>query len=466
MADSESVGSGQVQRGHWGSRIGFILAASGSAIGLGNIWKFPYITGENGGGLFVLFYLACVVIIGLPIMMSEIIVGRRAQRSPVGAFERLRGERTAWRMVGWIGVVAGFIILSYYSVVAGWAMNYALMSIVHAFDDKSPDEISAMFGTLQKAGGINLFWHAAFMLAAIGVVIGGVQKGIEAWSRILMPVLFVMLVILATSATFQSGFAEAMSFVFEPNVDKFTAKGSLEALGHSFFTLSLGMGALITYGSYLRRDDDIVKASVAICVLDTIIALMACICIFPVIFSFGLAPEGGPGLVFSTLPIAFSQMTGGSLLAIIFFVLLVFAALTSAMSLLEVVASTVIDQFGWSRKKAVLVTGGLIFLFGVPTALSGVPWFSDNWVALFGMDFFGTFAELSANWLLPLGGLFIAIFVGWILPTEDARDEFQTGSSWGGLFSIWYASIRYVVPVGVAMVFLYSVGLIPEDWLK
>ena len=449
-----------VGRAHWGSRVGFILAAAGSAVGLGNIWKFPYITGTNGGGLFVLIYLGCIAAIGLPIMIAEVMVGRRAQRSPVGAFQRLRGEETTWRIIGWMGVVAGFIILSYYSVVAGWAMNYALMSIGRAFDGKDPGQISAMFGTLYSSPGINLFWHAAFMVTTVAIVMGGVKKGIENWARVLMPTLFVLLLLLLINAFFQPGFGKAVRFVFEPNSDKLTPEGVLEALGHSFFTLSLGMGALLTYGSYLKKDDDIVPASFLVTGLDTLVALMACLILFPVIFSFGMQPSAGPGLVFASLPVAFSQMTGGMLLAIIFFVLLVFAALTSAISLLEVVTSTIIDQLGWTRRKATIVMGFAIFIFGVPSALSGWGWFSENWTALFGKNFFDTFDYVASNWLLPLGGFFIAIFVGWVMPAADVEEEFKTGSKYGSTFGVWYMTLKYLVPLAVGLLFFYSVGLI------
>jgi NSS family neurotransmitter:Na+ symporter len=447
-------------RGHWGSRLGFILAAAGSAVGLGNIWKFPYITGTNGGGLFVLIYLGCIAAIGLPIMIAEVMVGRRAQRSPVGAFQRLRGEETTWRIIGWMGVVTGFIILSYYSVVAGWAMNYALMSIGRAFEGKDPGQIQAMFGTLYGSPGINLFWHAAFMVITVAIVIGGVKKGIESWARVLMPALFALLLVLLFDAFLQDGFGKAARFVFSPSAENLSPEGVLEALGHSFFTLSLGMGALLTYGSYLKKDDDIVGASFMVTVLDTVVALMACLILFPVIFSYGMEPSAGPGLVFASLPVAFSQMTGGMLLSIMFFILLVFAALTSAISLLEVVVSTVIDQLGWSRRKAVIVMGTAVFLFGIPSALSGWGWFSANWAALFGKNFFDTFDYLASNWLLPLGGFFIAVFVGWVMPMSEVKEEFSTGSKYGGTFSVWYFAIKFLAPLAVGLLFLYAVGVI------
>ncbi|MCA9593164.1 MAG: sodium-dependent transporter [Myxococcales bacterium] len=453
-------------RGQWASRLGFVLAAAGSAVGLGNVWKFPYITGENGGGLFVLIYLGCVALIGLPVMIAEVIIGRRAQRSPVGAFGKIAGEGTAWRMVGWMGVVSGFVILSYYSVVAGWTMNYALMGINRFFVGKNPDQIGQAFGTLYGAGDINLFWHFLFMLTTIAIVVGGVQKGIEAWSRVLMPALFAMLLVLLVDAAFQPGFSKALSFLFSPHADKLHPAGVLEALGHSFFTLSLGMGAMLTYGSYLSKDTDLVTASLLVSVLDTAVALVACMVLFPIIFSFGMAPEAGPGLVFKSMPIAFSQMRGGMLLTIVFFALLFFAALTSAISLLEVVASTIIDQLGWSRRRAVLVSGGAIFVFGIPSALSGGAQMFKKWESLFGKNFFDTVDYLASNWLLPLGGLFIALFVGWVMPEAERADEFKRGSRFAGLYQVWLLSLRYLVPLAILVLWLFSVEILPKAWLS
>jgi NSS family neurotransmitter:Na+ symporter len=452
-------------RGQWSTRVGFVLAATGSAVGLGNIWKFPYLVGENGGGLFVLIYLSCIALIGIPVMIAEIVVGRRAQRAPIRAFIRIRGENTAWRIVGWMSVVSGFVILSYYSVVAGWTMNYALMSINRFFVGKTPDQIRQAFGTLHASGDINLFWHFMFMLTTVGIVYGGVRKGIEAWSRVLMPALFAVLVLLAVDAAFQPGFASASAFLFAPDPGKLRPAGVLEALGQSFFTLSLGMGAMLTYGSYLPKKTDITAASALVCVLDTVVALIACFVVFPIIFSVGMAPEAGPGLVFKSMPIALSQMRGGMPLTILFFGLLVFAALTSAISLLEVVVASVIDQLGWTRRRASLIMGSAIFLFGVPSALAGSKKVFSSWPALFGKDFFDTMDYLGTNWLLPLGGLFIALFVGWVMPESARASEFSAGSRFGWLYPTWKWVLRLVVPTAILVLWLFSVEILPKAWL-
>ena len=453
------------RRGQWATRLGFVLAATGSAVGLGNIWKFPYIVGEYGGGLFVLIYLLCIAVIGFPVMVAEVVIGRRAQRSPIGAFMLIRGEATAWRVVGWMSVVSGFVILSYYSVVAGWTMNYALMAITRFFDGKSQEQIRQAFATLHGSGDINLFWHFIFMLTTVGIVYGGVQKGIEAWSRFLMPALFALLLLLMVNAALRPGFFAAAAFLFAPDASKLQPAAVLEAMGQSFFTLSLGMGAMLTYGSYLPKKSDIVSSSGLICALDTFVALVACMVVFPIILSVGMAPEAGPGLVFKSVPIALTQMRGGMPLTILFFGLLVFAALTSAISLLEVVTASVIDQLGWSRRRASLVMGSLIFLLGIPSALAGSGKIFANWAFLFGKDFFDTMDYLGSNWLLPLGGLFIAIFVGWVMPEHARSDEFKTGSRFGMLYPAWKWVLRLVVPAAILVLWLFSVEILPKAWL-
>jgi NSS family neurotransmitter:Na+ symporter len=447
-------------RVQWATRIGFVLAAAGSAVGLGNIWKFPYIAGVNGGGAFVLIYLAAIALIGFPIMIAELLLGRATQSSPVMAFSKMAGEESNWKAVGWMGVATGFIILSYYSVVAGWSLNYVLMSICDFTNEKSPEQINSLFDTLNSSGGINLFWHSIFMLITIGIVVGGVRGGIEKWSKILMPVLFIILVVLVVRSIFMPGFTKGVMFVFAPDLSNLTAAGVLEAVGHAFFTLSLGMGAMLTYGSYLSKKEDLVKASVVVCSLDTLIALMACLIIFPIVFSFGFAADSGPGLVFKTIPVVFSQILGGSLLSILFFLLLTFAALTSAISLLEVVTSHFIDSMGWSRKKATLITGSAIFAFGIPSALAGSKWIFSEWEGLFTKNFFDTMDYLASNWMLPLGGLLIAIYVGWFANKATVRTEFSEGSKYGFLFTAWLYVLRFLVPIAMIVVLLYKVGIL------
>ena len=292
-------------RGSWGSGLGFVLAAAGSAVGLGNIWRFPYITGENGGGLFVLIYLGCIALIGLPVMIGEVLIGRASQRSTVSAFKTLAGPSTPWAGLGWLGVIAAYCMLSFYGVVAGWTLHYTVLSARGAIAGKGAEEILAIFQSLNQDAGLNIFWFVLFMVITVLVVLGGIERGIERWSVILMPALLIMLLGLMVRAISLDGFSEAFHFVFGLNADRLTPGGILEALGHSFFTLSVGMGGMLTYGSYLSKKESIVGNAITVSALDTFIALIACLVIFPITFSYGLEAAAGPGLIFTTLPIAF-----------------------------------------------------------------------------------------------------------------------------------------------------------------
>ena len=446
-------------RGHWGSRLGFVLAASGAAIGLGNVWKFPYITGVNGGGAFVLVYLACIALVGLPVMTAEVLLGRASQKSPVGAFKQLGGG--GWAPLGWLCVVGAFVILSYYSIVAGWAMHYAYLSLTGQIVGLGPEGVGPAFGELFTSNGLNLFWHLVFMTITVGAVWGGVSKGLERWARILMPILFGFLVILLLNSFTMEGFAEAADFIFGFHTENLTAAGVLEALGHSFFTLSIGMGAMLTYGSYLRRNEDIVAASITISVLDTLIALMACMVLFPIIFTFGLEPGEGPGLVFVSMPIALSQMGAGTFFSSLFFVLLFFAALTSSISLLEVAVSYLIDEKKWARHKAVMLGGLVIALVGIPSGLSGgTALFGESFTGLFGRNWFDTADYLASNWILPLGGLGISIFTAWRLDDAIRHREFLEGSKLQFFYKAWLFLLKYVVPVAIVLIFLSALGII------
>ena len=447
-------------RAHWGSRAGFILAAAGSAVGLGNIWKFPYITGENGGGMFVITYLACVAFVGLPVMVAEILMGRSTQSSPVGAYRKLAGPGSPWMSMGWLGLASAFVILSFYSVVAGWSLHYTWLAVSGDLIGMDAASIAALFGEVFASPWLNSFWHLVFIGLTMAVVVGGVSKGVERWSRILMPALFVMLLILFVNALTLSGFGEAADFVFGLHTEKFTADGALAALGHAFFTLSLGMGAILTYGSYLQKDDDIVSAAVIISVLDTVIALIAAMILFPIIFTQGMEAAQGPGLVFVSVPIALGKMQGGVFLAVTFFGLLVFAALTSAISMLEVTTSYFIDEKKWGRRRATLLSGGLIALAGIPSALSGgTEFFGSHMEALIGKNWFDLCDYLSTNWMLPLGGLGIAIYTGWRMDERIRHEHFLAGSKLQFFYRTWLLLLKFLVPVAVVMVFLHAVGV-------
>jgi NSS family neurotransmitter:Na+ symporter len=442
---------GNQQRGNWGSSFGFILAAAGSAIGLGNIWKFPYIAGDFGGGAFVLVYLICVAIVGLPLMVSEFMIGRKAQENPVGAFQRLHKKGSIWQTAGWLGVASGFIILSFYSVVAGWALAFVYKAL-GGFSGTA-EQIQTEFTGLVANPGESILWHTIFMIFTIAIVLGGIHRGIERWSKILMPLLFVLLFgIMCYGLFFTTGGVKALSFLFRPDFHKLTAEAFLSALGHSFFTLSLGMGAMITYGSYMKQRDNLTRDALLISFFDTLIALMAGLAIFSLVFQYGLEPSQGPGLVFMTLPVLFAQT--GPLISVPFFVLLTFAALTSAISLLEVVVSYFVDERNWSRRKATLSMGGIIYLVGLLSAISTltIPFRGQE------AGFLDVFDYLSTNFMLPVGGLLTCLFTAWVMKEADKIAEF---GSRGFLYQGLKFLLRYVTPAAVLLVILHGLKLLP-----
>jgi NSS family neurotransmitter:Na+ symporter len=444
------------QRGFWGSRLGFILAASGSAVGLGNIWKFPYIVGQNGGGAFVLIYLVCIFVIGTPIMLAEFTLGRKTNLNPVGAFDQLK-PGSPWTGIGYMGVLAGFFILSFYGVVGGWTYAYVVKSFTGSvLGFASPKEAGTFFASFTGNTWEVLFYHALFMATCIAIVLKGVHGGIEKACDILMPTLVIILLLLMLRSLTLDGAMEGVAFYLTPDFSKISANVVLIALGQAFFSLSLGMGCMITYGSYLSEKENLTSSTVYVVMFDTLIALLVGMVIFPAVFSMGLEPTEGPGLVFSVLPTVFATMPLGHGVAVIFFVLLAIAAITSGISLLEVVVAYFIDQRGWHRKKAVLVVGSAIFAFGVPSGLSfGV--MAD--VKLFGMNFFDHVDNIASNYFLPLGGMLTAIFVGWVWGTKNAHQEIEKHENefdfpW---VQCWEFLIRYITPVAVGIVFVAKV---------
>ncbi len=437
------------------------MAAAGSAVGLGNVWKFPYITGRNGGGAFVLIYLACVLLVGLPVMAAEILMGRASQKSPVSAFRNLSRPGSPWVSFGALAVAGSFLLLSYYSVVAGWALHYSWLSVSGQLVARGPDGMQPLFQHVYESAPLNLIGHLTFMAMTTLVVLGGVAKGLERWSRILMPALFIMMLILLAKAFTLEGFVRGFTFVFGLHTEQLSGQGVLEALGQAFFTLSLGMGSMITYGSYLRREDDIMSASITICALDTVIALLAATVLFPIIFTYGMEPSQGPGLVFITIPIALAQMPAGSFLASVFFLLLVFAALTSSISMLEVSTSYFIDERNWTRSKATWISGALVAAIGIPSALAGGPgFFGSGMKSLVGANWFDSADYLVSNWVLPIGGLGVALFTAWRLDDAIRHDHFLSGSKLAFFYKAWLGLLRYVVPVAIVLVLLHALGMI------
>lgn len=439
------------------SKFGVIAAAAGSAVGLGNIWKFPYIAGVYGGAAFLFVYLGFIVAIGLPVMVSELIIGRSSRRNAFGAFKVL-APGSPWRFIGILGVGAAFLILSFYGVVAGWSVEYVILSLENGFSQKTPDEISTIFTTLIEAPIKPVLLQLFFMLLTAVIVVFGIKRGIEKYTKILMPVLVIILLFLCIKSVSLEGAKAGLEFLFKPDFSKLTGDGILSALGHAFFTLSLGMGTLITYGSYIKNDNNLINTAINVTVADTVIAILAGIAIFPAVFAFGIEPSEGPGLIFVTLPNVFHQMPGGYIFSILFFILLSVAALTSSISILEVVVAYFKEEFKWERKKSVIVATVLISILGVLCSLSmGVlsPY------TFFGLNIFDLMDWISANLFLPIGGLFIALFVGWYLGRKKVADEIAKGGKLSGVFLTGFMFlVKIIAPIAIAIVMLNKIGLL------
>lgn len=436
------------QREQWGSRVAFILAAAGSAVGLGNIWRFPYVVGTNGGAAFVFIYLIITALIGYPLMVTEMSMGQKTKKNAVGAFKDL-APNTPWWISGSLGVIAGFVILSFYSVVAGWAMSYFTKTVTGELG-VGTDFVASFLGHI-SSDWAPLIWHFVFMALTLGIIGLGVVKGIERTVKVLMPALFVLLVALVVRALTLPGAGAGIEFYLSPNFGDITAQTFLSAVGQAFFTLSLGMGCMITYGSYLNKKENITDNAAWVVGLDTGIALLAGLAIFPAVFALGFDPEVGAGLAFITLPAVFAAMPGGTLFGALFFLLLTVAAITSAISLLEVVVAWIIDEKGWSRRKASLIIGGLIFLLGIPASLSEGRW-SD--FTLIGMNFFEFLDFFQESILLPFGGLLTAIFAGYVWTAKKTREHANLNESKIVLGTWFDFFIKYIVPVAIIVVMI------------
>ncbi|GET27879.1 sodium-dependent transporter [Prolixibacter sp. SD074] len=446
----------QGKRDSFTSRFGIIAAAAGSAIGLGNIWRFPYVLGENGGGAFFLIYLFFIILIGIPLMLTEMTLGRSAQRNAYGTFKFL-STGTGWPLVGIMGVAAAFMILSFYSAVAGWALEYTLQAVENGFAGKTPVELNTMYGDFVSGSFWPVLWMLIFLLLTSTIVVAGVSKGIEKYTKILMPVLLVIIIILDIRAITLPGAGEGLEFLFKPDFSKLTGNAVLEALGQAFFSLSLGMGTIITYGSYINRKERLMSTAASVSFADTLIAVLAGIAIFPAVFAFNIEPDAGPKLVFITLPNIFQQMPGGYFFALLFFVLLVIAALTSSISLLEVIVAYFAEELKISRKKATWMSGIAAGILGVLSALSYGP-LKD--VTLFGKTAFELLDYVSSNILLPFGGLLITIFAGYILKKGVIKKGVEGESGHERLFKAYYFIIKFLAPVAIAFVFLNSLGIL------
>ena len=438
--------------GTWTGRWTFILAAAGSAVGLGNIWKFPYMAGEYGGGAFVLIYLVCILLIGVPIMVAEILLGRRGRSSPANSMAYLAEEARTfpqWKYLGVMGAVAGLLILSFYSVAAGWAFAY----IFEGFNGTSAEYYSQEFDGFLKDETRLILFHSIFIFLTIFIVSRGVIKGLETWINRLMPLLFIIVILLCIYATQTGAFIEGVSYLFTPDFSKINAKVILAALGQAFFTLSLGMGAIMAYGAYMPSNQNIGSTALSVAFLDTLVAILAGIAIFPIVFANGLEPSTGPGLVFVTLPWAFVNMPLGVIFGKLFFVLLSIAALSSAISLLEPGVAWIVESLKTKRYKAAIGLGSIAWILGIFSALS----FNliSDFTPIGEKNFFDSMDFLSNQVLLPLGGVFIAIFVGWVMKRNNVIDELNLKD--GLLIKIWFFLLKFLSPLMVGLIFILAV---------
>ncbi len=463
MAMQKLVGVSSDSNGrsaNWSSRITFILAAAGAAVGLGNVWKFPYIVGENGGAAFIAVYLACIAVVGIPVMIAEITIGRMGQQNPVKSISNIckrHGISKNWKILGFICVLASFTILSFYSVVGGWVLHYVTLAMSQSFSGLDHAGVEGVFSDLVSSPSLLLFWHFVFMGTTMLIVSKGIKGGIEKVVTFCMPTLFAILVILAVYSATTDGFHESIAYLFNPDFEKLTSEGVIVALGHAFFTLGLGMGTMIAYGAYLDKNISIVKVSCSVALLDTIVALLAGLAIFPIIFSNNMQPESGPGLIFQALPLAFSNMPFGSYFGILFFLLLTMAALTSSISVLEPVVQYLEENWQLARRRATLIAGSACWSVGVLSA------FSLNLLSDFHpLDFITTLEDktimgvlefVSSNLMLPVSGLISAVFVGWVI-----NRKFGRGSSFdsGAVGSALLTTTKYITPLAILVVFVSS----------
>ena len=447
--------STQSSDGRWSSRWLFVLAAAGSAVGLGNIWKFPYIAGENGGGAFVLIYLVCVAFVGAPIMISEVMLGRKGRASPINTMRKLTqaaGASSRWTFLGWMGVLAGILILSYYAVIAGWALNYIWLTASGTFDSASAQVATTTFDQLQQDPLAMMGWHGVFMLITIWIVAGGVSRGLESAIKWFMPLLFVLLLVLLGYSMSSGGFAQGWAFMFDFNWSVVGPETWLIAMGQAFFTLSLGMGTMMVYGSYVPEDSHIGSTVLTIVALDTFVAVAAGLAIFPLVFVNGLEVGQGPGLMFVTLPLAFGQLPMGAVFGTVFFVLVSFAAITSAISLTEPAIAYVVEEYNAKRSRVAISLGVFCWILGLGTVFSFNIWADVK--PLLGLNFFELVDQLSQNIMLPLGGLLIALFTVWALPQTIVREQLEVASD--RVMLCWRVVGGVIAPLGVAAVFIYT----------
>lgn len=444
-------------RDSFSSKLGVVAAAAGSAVGLGNIWRFPYVAGENGGGAFLLIYLGFIFAIGFPVMLAELTIGRRAQRNALGSFKKLAPGKP-WYLIGLMGIVAAFMILAFYSTIAGWTLEYLIQAFTNGFSGKSSEQLKESFEVFRGGSYRPIIWQLVFMFLTAFIIYKGVRHGIEKYTKILMPVLVFLIVVICIRSLTLDGAKEGMAFLFRPDFSKITWPVILDALGQAAFSLSIGMGTLITYGSYIKKETNLPSTALQVTAADTVIAILAGVMIFPAVFAFNIDPAEGSGLVFIVLPNIFEQMTGGYFFSIIFFTLLSIAALTSTVSVLEVVVAYFAEELNMSRGKATITAASAITVVGLFATLSFGP-LKD--ATLLGRTVFDWFDYLSANLLLPLGAIFIVVFVGWYLGKKNVKDEISNqGELRGRFINVFMMIVKFIAPIAITLVFIYGLGLI------
>ena len=436
---------------NFSSKMAVVAAAAGSAVGLGNIWRFPYELGQYGGAAFLVLYILFVIALGIPIMLSEFAIGRMGQTDAVGSFRKI-SPRRPWWLVGVMGVMAAFLIMGFYSVVSGWTLEYIYQALTNQFSGKDSASLTASFSAFSSHPYRPIFWASIFMAISAGIVLLGVKEGIEKSTKFLMPLLFVIIIALGIRSVTLPGGVDGLRFLFQPDFSKITSSVILSAMGQAFFSLSLGMGCMITYGSYVNKKNNLTHTVTEVTILDTLVAVLASIAIFPAAFSLGVNPGQGPELVFITLPSVFAQLPGGQFWAVLFFILLSVAAMTSIISLLEVVVAYVTEEFNLKRKPVTIVVTLAVMVFSIMSSLSFGVW---KEVTIFGMTFFDLFDNATSKVMMPLGGLLISLFAGWVVPVDKLREEIgNQGQLKLKLFTIYLFLIRYIAPLGILAVML------------
>ncbi len=444
------------KRSTFGSTFGTVAVVGGSVIGLGNIWRFPYIAGQNGGAAFILIYICVALLISVPIMLSEFSIGRAAQSNSMRAYAKVSG-RKGWQAIGYLGIATAFTILSFYSVIAGWGLEFIKESFTGEFMSMDAGQIKANFDAFVGTGWQPILWSTLFIVGTALIVGTGVEKGIERFNKYAMPLMFLILVVMAVNSVTLSGFKEGAAFLLKPDFSKVTIRTVLTAMGQSFFSLSLGMGIMVTYGSYIRTGRNMFGIAGTVTVADTCIAILSGLAIFPAVFSFGINPTSGPDLVFLTLPNIFAQMAGGQVFSVMFFVLLFAASITSSVSLLEVVVAWVHEEFKLKRRAATAVVGFGALCLAVLCCLSQMP---DSALRVGSLDIFTFFDKLTSLYMIPVGGFLVVIFAGWIVKKKLMRDEMTTYGRYGtSLFDIVYPLVKFVIPIIIAALFLNELGL-------